>query len=202
MVIDEVQLPTTVEKGVRGGPQFNTVVLRTDGGRTSTNQNWTYPLYVGQVGYGIRSKTDLFDVINFFWARRGRLRGFLFKDWSDYEFAGDQIGTGNGVEDDFQIVRIYDDDALPFSRVITRPIEDTLVVKVNGVTVSTSNWSITTGGILHFAPAAVPANGHAVTIDSGEFNIPVMFGTDRLETQMELYNVGNIPNLPILEVRE
>lgn len=201
MIIDDVRLPTNVEKGVRGGPQFNTVVLRTDGGTTQTNQNWQYPLYMGNIGYGIRMKEDLFDVINFFWARRGRLRGFRFRDWSDYELVDEVIGTGDGVTRDFQCTRVYDDLALPFTRKITRPVEDECTVKVDGVTVSPSNWGVNSGGIIHFGPAATPALGATITI-SGNFDIPVHFGSDKLDVEMELWNVGSIPTIPIIEVRE
>lgn len=205
MLIDAVRLPTTVEKGVRGGPMFSTAVNRTDGGVTSTNQNWTYPLYSGQAGYGIRSKEDLFDVLDFFYARRGRLRGFLFKDWSDYELVNELIGTGTGALQDFQIVRNYADSVTPFIRKITRPIEfgtdgsPDLVVSVSGVPISNTLWSLQPGGIVHFTIAPIAAA--PITIN-GEFNIPVQFGSDHLPLEMELWNVGTIPQIPLMEVRE
>lgn len=202
MIIDPVRLPVDVERGVRGGPQFSTTVLRTDGGNLSTNQNWTYPLYRGQVGYGIQSKANMFDVMNFFYARRGMFRGFLFRDWSDYEFQNDLIGTGDGSDVTFQARRVYDDTVAPFYRPITRPIDDAnLVVSVNDSVVSAADWSVnTTTGIITFTTP--PANGHSVRIVSGYFDVPVHFATDRLETEMEVWNAGSIPNLPIEEVRE
>lgn len=205
MIIDAVRLPTSVEKGVRGGPMFNTSVLRTDGGVTSTNQNWTYPLYSGQAGYGIRTKEDMFDVLDFFYARRGRYRGFLFRDWSDYELVDEVIGTGDGSEDDFQIVRTYTDSISSFIRPISRPIEfnttggPDLTVKVAGVTVGLANWSLQPGGIIHLSTP--PTLGQIVTVN-GEFDIPVQFGSDHLPLEMELWNVGTIPQIPIIEVRE
>lgn len=204
MIIDAVRLPTTVEKGVRGGPMFNTSVLRTDGGVTSTNQNWVYPLYSGQAGYGIRTKEDMFDVLDFFYARRGRYRGFLFRDWSDYELVNEVIGTGDGVEDDFQIVRTYTDTISSFLRPISRPIEfnttggPDLNVYVGGVLQGLSAWSLQPGGIIHFT---VPPASGSITIN-GEFDIPVQFGSDHLPLEMELWNVGTIPQIPIIEVRE
>lgn len=201
MIIDAVRLPVDVERGVRGGPQFSTVVNRTDGGSLVTNQNWTYPLYRGQVGYGIQSKANLFDVVSFFYARRGRLRGFLFRDWSDYEFSNDLIGTGNGVVSTFQAVRIYADDILPFTRKITRPVDDAeMTVSVNGSVVSSATWSVTSGGIISFT--SPPANGHAVRIVTGTFDVPCHFASDALEVEMEIWNAGSIPNIPIEEVRE
>lgn len=201
MIVDAVRLPIDVERGVRGGPQFSTVVNRTDGGSLVTNQNWTYPLYRGQVGYGIQSKDNLRDVINFFYSRRGRLRGFLFRDWSDYEFDSDTIGTGDGSDTTFQAVRIYDDSVLPFTRKITRPIDDAnMTVSVNGSVVSNATWSVTTGGIITFS--SPPPNGHVIKIETGNFDIPCHFAADALEVEMEIWNAGSIPNIPIEEVRE
>lgn len=201
MIVDAVRLPIDVERGVRGGPQFSTIVNRTDGGSLVTNQNWSYPLYRGQVGYGIQSKTNLRDVISFFYARRGRLRGFLFRDWSDYEFDNDLIGTGDGSDTTFQAVRVYDDDVLPFTRIITRPVDDAnMVVSVNGVDLAASAWSVTTGGIITFT--SPPANGHAIRIVSGNFDVPCHFAMDTLDVEMEIWNAGSIPNIPIEEVRE
>ncbi len=201
MIVDAVRLPIDVERGVRGGPQFSTIVNRTDGGSLVTNQNWSYPLYRGQVGYGIQTKDNLRDVIKFFYARRGRLRGFLFRDWSDYQFDNDLIGTGDGADTTFQAIRKYDDDILPFSRPITRPVDDAdMTISVNGSVVSNSTWSITTGGIITFT--SPPPNGHAIRIVTGTFDVPCHFASDALEVEMEIWNAGSIPNIPIEEVRE
>lgn len=201
MIIDSVRLPIDIERGVVGGPQFNTMVLRTDGGVTSTNQAWTYPLYTGNVGYGVQTKENLNEVINFFYARRGRLRGFLFRDWSDYLLTPDEvIGTGDGVEHNFTITKTYADSVLPFTRIITRPVQSSLVVKDNGAVVSAGAYSVLSSGLLHFVTA--PLAAHVITISSGEFDIPVMFGMDKLDISMLIWSVGSIPTIPIQEVRE
>lgn len=199
MVIDNVRLPVDIERGVEGGPMFNTVVLTTDGGQTLTNQEWSLPLYVGDVSYGIQSKTSLQTAVDFFWARRGRLRGFLFKDWSDFTITAANIGTGDGVEDDFQIVKRYADSILPFVRTITRPIESSIVVSVNGSPISDFLWNLLSGGIIHFSTPPVLADVITVTC---QFDIPVRFNTDQLRVRMETYDASTIPSLQIIEVRE
>ena len=198
MLIDAVRLPIDVERGVRGGPLFNTIVLRSDGGNTSTNQNWQYPLYQGNVGYGIQSRQNLKSVIDFFWARRGRLRGFLFRDWSDYQFEDVQLGLGDGSDTTFAVKKIYEDDIVPFERPLKYAIESSMTVKVDGVTVADNQWSLSNGIItFNSAPAL-----NAVITASGEFDIPVMFMRDQLEVSMEVWNAGSIANIPISEVRE
>lgn len=195
--IDAVQLPTDVERGAQGGPLFNTVVHRTDGGQVSSNKNWDYPLYRGQVAYGIQRRSTLDLVTFFFWARRGRWRGFLFKDWNDYSFPDQLLGTGDGALQNFPIKKTYPDSVLPFVRPITRPIVSTLIVKKDGT--PTAAYTVLTGGVIRFNVA--PTIGQVLTV-SGEFNVPVQFDTDQLIARIELDGVGGIPDLPIIEVRE
>ena len=199
MIIDAVRLPVDVERGVVGGPEFNTIVLMTDGGQTKTQQNWSYPLYRGDISYGIQSKDDFSDVLAFFYARRGRARGFLFKDWSDFEFAAQGLGTGDGSTTDFQVVKTYSDTVLPFSRKITRPISSSMTVYKDGVAQAPSAWSRVSGGIVRFT--AAPAAAVIVTA-TGEFDIPMRFSTDMIKVSMNTFDAGEVPSIGIQEVRE
>jgi uncharacterized protein (TIGR02217 family) len=199
MIIDNVRLPIDVERGAKGGPLFSTTINVADGGAVSANQNWSYPLYVGNISYGIQTKENLLDVIDFFWARRGRLRGFLFRDWADYEMVNEPLGTGDGVEQNFQCIRRYADTVLPFDRPLKYPIESTMTVYLDGTPVSDSAWSLLSTGEVRFTTA--PTVGQVVTA-SGEFNIACRFMQDQLEIQMEVWNVGAIPSISIMEVRE
>lgn len=200
MIIDNVRLPIDVERGAKGGPVFNTTLNMADGGSVTVNQNWEYPLYRGNIGYGIQSKQNLEEVIAFFWARRGRYRGFLFRDWSDYEF-NSTLGTGDGANTDFQVVRVYADDVSPFTRPLKYPIESTMSVYVNGVLSPDTRWSILSTGVVRFAGLYTPTAGQVVTA-TGEFNIACRFTQDDLEAQMEIWNAGSIPSIGIMEVRE
>lgn len=200
MIIHAVRLPTDVERGAQGGPEFSTIVNRGDGGKVTTNQNWQYPLFKGDISYGIQNLTDFAAVRNFFYSRRGRMYGFLFRDWSDYLVTDpEQIGVGNGSETDFDCSVTYDDDILPFTRPITRPIEATMDVYVNNVLVNPANWSLLTGGLIRLATPA--PNGHTVKW-TGEFDVPVQFMTDHFRVVMQTFESGEIPALPIREVRE
>jgi len=199
MIIDNVRLPIDVERGAKGGPMFSTTVNVADGGAVAANQNWSYPLYMGNISYGIQTKESLHEVLDFFWARRGRLYGFLFRDWSDYEMVNEPLGTGDGVIQNFQCIRKYNDTIRPFTRPLKYPIESTMTVYKNGVAVSASTWSLLSTGEVRFNTA--PALGEVITA-SGEFNIACRFTQDMLEIQMDLWNVGGIPSIGIMEVRE
>lgn len=199
MIIDNVRLPIDVERGVKGGPMFNTTINVADGGAVAANQNWSYPLYVGNISYGIQTKENLHEVLDFFWARRGRLYGFLFRDWADYEMVNEPLGTGDGVIQNFQCIRKYNDTIRPFTRPLKYPIESTMTVYKDGVAVSASTWSLLSTGEVRFNTA--PLVGEVITA-TGEFNIACRFTQDVLETQMEVWNVGAIPSIGIMEVRE
>ena len=82
MAFDNIRLPVDIEQGAQFGPTFSTTVLQLSSGKEQRNQNRGRQLCAGDIAYGIQSKTDYMAVRTFFYARRGRARGFLFKDWS------------------------------------------------------------------------------------------------------------------------
>lgn len=195
--VDAVRLPENVERGAIGGPVFNTALVGLDSGFEQSQVNWAQPRHFWDVGYGVQSKEDFYEVLEFFMARRGRARGFLFKDWSDFELTNQIIGTGDGVEDQFQIVKTYADTVLPFTRTITRPIASSLVVTVNGS--PTTSYTLLAGGIIDFV--GVPTSGHVIRV-TGEFDVPVRFDVDQLRINLEWSEAGSIPSIPVRSIRE
>ncbi len=57
-----------------------------------------------------------------------------------------------------------------------------------------------TSGAVNFTGGSVPADGAVVTAGF-EFDVPVRFDTDRLEISLSLIDAGEIPNIPIVEIR-
>ena len=157
----------------------------------------------------MRGVDDLYDVIAFFEERRGRLHGFRWRDWSDYRSgapgapitASDQaIGTGDASETDFQLVKVYGSDFAPWTREIRKPIAGTIKVALDGTEqVEGADYTLdATTGMVSFTTA--PGNGVAVTAGFW-FDVPARFDTDRLEVSLERFSHGEIPNIPIVEVR-
>jgi len=93
----DIRLPDDVEQGAQGGPSFLTTVVAMGGGDEQRNAEWSAARLSWDIAYGIRTK-DLFETtIAFFRARKGRLHGFRFRDWSDFESApapGETLGVG------------------------------------------------------------------------------------------------------------
>jgi uncharacterized protein (TIGR02217 family) len=213
-ILDDIVLPDFIALGAVGGPTFSTTVNIYFSGLEERNANWTRPRQKWNIGYNIKELADLQDVIDIFWISKGRAFGFLFKDWLDYLSNGaptkpptavannDQnIGTGDGVEVNYQITKTYTVGSRSHVRTINRPISGTVLVAVNAVAQTEgANYTIDYGtGIITFVVA--PPNGHAVTCGY-EFRVPVRFDIDSLDAQINTFWLGEMPNIPLIEILE
>jgi uncharacterized protein (TIGR02217 family) len=208
MSFHNVRLPEDVEKGAEGGPGFNTTVLKLSSGFERRNINWERELGEWDIAYGIETKADLEDVVAFFYVRRGKAYGFRFKDWSDFEIgaAGSPhtIGTGTGAQSVFQVYKTYTDAGGSFARKITRLDPDfPIQVYVNGVLKTlTTHYTVNYDtGVITFTGGNFPPNGHAVAVICW-FDVPVRFDIDKLRVRMEWEDAMEIPNIPIVGIKE
>lgn len=199
MSFDETRLPEDVERGAQGGPEFKTTVLTLTSGYEKRNIDWSSTRGSWDVSYGIQSLDDLRDVIAFFYARQGRARGFRFKDWSDYAIASKQgIGIGNGTNPTFQIYKRYSSGGIDYDRILKKIVNGSLVVWLDNV-IQVSGFAIDYNtGIITFTPAPTAAVVVSVTC---EYDVPVRFDTDKLNINMDLFNVGQLPSIPLVELK-
>lgn len=200
MAFDEVRLPTCIEAGAVGGPGFKTTVITLSSGFEKRNQDWSETRGQWDIAFGIKEKDDLDALIAFFYARRGRARGFRFKDFSDFEMEMQAIGVGDGSNDEFQIYKRYTSGGVDYDRVITKIVTGTLQVWVNGVLQPGSNYTIdyNTGLITFTSPPA----GSAIVSAACEFDVPVRFDIDRLGVNMQHLQQGSIPQINIVEIKQ
>jgi len=201
MAFHDVQLPVDVERGAVGGPRFNTTVVGFGSGFEQRNQEWQLARGEWDLSYGAQNKEDYSSLIEFFVARRGRQHGFRFKDWSDFEATVVQQGIGNGVNKDFQLIKLYTDVASTYTRIISRPILSTLTVFVDAVPQTGGGTDYTLGALGLVTFVVAPAVAEVVTA-TFEFDLPARFDTDKLDVQLEWYNAGELPDITILELRE
>lgn len=211
MAFHEIRFPTDVSLRSSGGPERRTDVVVLGSGHEERNARWADSRRRYNAGYGVKSVNELHAVIAFFEERRGRLHGFRWKDWSDYKSGApsdaptpfDQaIGTGDGASDTFQLVKVYGTSFAPWSRTITKPVDGTVRVAVDGVeqTPATQVLVDPATGIVTFLPGHIPAAAAAITAGF-EYDVPVRFDSDRLEVNLEVFRAGQIPAIPIVELR-
>jgi len=207
MTFHEIRFPTAIAFGSSGGPERKTEIVTLGSGFEERNAVWANSRRSYNVGYGVKTLDDIHAVIAFFEARMGRLYGFRFKDFADYKSCAvggipaptDQaIGTGDGTATAFQLVKTYASGANSWTRSIAKPVAGTVLMALNGVE-QMSGWSVnTTTGIVTFDVA--PAGGQAITAGY-EFDVPARFDSDALAINLESFNAGDIPHIPIVEIR-
>ena len=205
----EVRFPLDVSLGGRGGPERRTEIVTLGSNREARNARWAHSRRRYEAGYGVKSLAQLAQIIEFFEERRGRLYGFRWRYRADFTSRApgatpsptdQRIGTGDGARAAFQLVKTYGGAFSPYARDIVKPVAGTVRVAVDGVEKLAPDASVdATTGLVTFAPGAIPSQGAAVTAGF-LFDAPVRFDTDFLEIDMQAFEAGAIPNIPIIEI--
>jgi uncharacterized protein (TIGR02217 family) len=206
MSFDDVRFPTAISRGSSGGPERRTEIVVTGSGAEERNSRWANSRRRYDAGFGIKSLDDIHQVIAFFEERRGRLIGFRFKDHMDWKSCApraqvsrlDQaIGTGDGARRSFQLVKRYGSGLRDYVRSITKPVAGSVRLAVAGTAVTGFSVNLLTGVV---TLAQAPASGAVVTAGF-EFDVPVRFDTDELRINLTQFAAGDIPQIPLVEIR-
>ncbi len=115
--------------------------------------------------------------------------------------AGDQnLGTGDGVRVAFPLMKAYRSGDEIYRRPVAKPVRGTVLVAVAGQPlVESIDWVVDdTTGIVTFVQA--PDLGTVVTAGF-EFDVPVRFDTDRIVTSVASFKAGEVPQVPVVELR-
>lgn len=208
MAFHNVQLPPAISYGATGGPAYGTTVQTTSSGHEYRVARQARPRRTYQFDKLLMEPAEWGALIDFWIARRGHLHGFRFKDWSDFTTAADGVsapsnldvilGTGDGIETQFQLLKSYDVGGLnPFNEPISLPVAGTLQVAVAGT--PTSSYTLTNpGGLITFA--AAPTAGQVITAGF-EFDRSVRFNQadETLNMRIERGYVANWAGITCLE---
>jgi len=209
MGFHEVRFPANLSFGSVGGPERRTDVVTLANGHEERNTPWAHARRRYDAGVGMRSLDDIETLIAFFEARRGQLYGFRWKDWSDFKTARASaevrhddgvIGIGDGVRTLFQLVKTYRSGVHDYARPIAKPVGGSVRVGVAGDILQEGVHfeADTATGLVSFDRA--PAEGLEVTAGF-EFDVPVRFDTDRIQTSVASFQAGDMPNVPVVEIR-
>lgn len=209
MAFHEIRFPTNLSFGSIGGPERRTDVVTLASGFEERNTPWAHSRRRYEAGAGLRTLDDVETLIGFFEARRGKMHGFRWKDWADFKSCApsatpsptDQvIGTGDGVTTVFALTKTYRSGLETYTRRITKPVVGTVIVsvardpKIEGeeFTVDARRGEIT---------FAVPPDIGVSVYAGFEFDVPVRFDTDAILTSVASFQAGQIPDVPVVEVR-
>ncbi len=209
MNFHEVRFPTSLSFGSVGGPERRTDIVTLANGFEERNTPWAHSRRRYDAGLGMRSLDDIETLISFFEARQGQMFGFRWKDWSDYKSGaatadvdkGDQvIARGDGVQTQFQLAKTYVSGGFQYIRPILKPVLGTVKIGLEQDEVREGvdfDVDIARGRIT-FSDA--PPVGVEVTAGF-EFDVPVRFDTDKIQTSVASFQAGDVPNVPVVEVR-
>lgn len=209
MAFHEIRFPLSISLGASGGPERRTEIVTLGSGREERNSPWALSRRRFNAGLGLRRLDDIHELIAFFEARHGRLHGFRWKDRADWKSiapsaavsALDQaLGTGDGTQTVFQLVKTYSSGGASYTREIVKPVAGSIRIAVAGAPVEegTDFTADHTTGLVTFA--SPPASGAAITAGF-EFDVPVRFDTDYLDINLAAFDAGSLPDIPIIEIR-
>ncbi|WP_425101193.1 phage distal tail protein, Rcc01695 family [Tropicibacter sp. S64] len=209
MAFHEVRFPADLSFGSVGGPERRTDIVQLTSGFEERNTPWAHSRRRYDAGLGLRSLDDVSSLIAFFEARQGQIYGFRWKDWADYKSCkpsrkpemGDQvIGHGDGVTKTFQLIKTYQSGEGSYARPITKPVAGTVTAAVQDVEAREGvhfTLDVEKGLITFVEP---PLAG--VEVSAGfEFDVPVRFDTDRINVSVASFRAGQVPDVPVVEVR-
>lgn len=206
MSFHEVQFPPRISYGGVGGPKFQTTIMTLANGFERRNVDWRKMRCEYDVSYGLKTKQEMDEIRNFFYARRGMAYGFRYKDWNDYRLEQQQIGTTIGpAARSFQIFKRYQSGAALYDRDLKKIVSGTLIVRVDGTPLTAGTGAgqyqvnLNTGVIILGTSIGGTA-GRAITAQC-QFDVPVRFDMDQFQSSLDEFNVESVEQIPLVEVR-
>jgi uncharacterized protein (TIGR02217 family) len=189
---DDVLFPLALGREAEVTPEYRATVVASAGGSETRSAAWAEARTRYDVGPGVRSEADIAALLAFFRARLGPARGFRLRDPFDSTGVGELLGTGDGTERRFALVRRYGGVV----RRVTRPVAGSVRVFVAGI--ETAAFAMEGGTVV----LAVPPAAGAVVTASFTFDVPVRFAEDRLSVTRATFLAGEAASVPLIEVRE
>lgn len=209
MAFHEIRFPASLSFGSTGGPERRVDIVSLSSGHEERRTPWAHSRRRYDAGLGLRSLDDISALIAFFEARGGQLHGFRWKDWADYtsgsaitgpHYQDQLIGVGDGRRVDFPLSKTYASGPGSYQRPILKPVAGTVRAGVGGIELKEGpdyQVDTATGELRFLAP---PGQGAEVTAGY-EFDVPVRFDADRIAVSVSSFQAGDLPSVPVIEVR-
>ncbi|MEP2717618.1 DUF2460 domain-containing protein [Pseudophaeobacter sp.] len=209
MSFHDIRFPASLSFGSVGGPERRTDVVTLANGYEERNTPWAHSRRRYDAGLGLRSLDDIELLIAFFEARQGQIFGFRWKDWSDYksalptaelDFRDQVIGRGDGETTAFQLIKNYRSGDTIYQRPITKPVAGSLRLGL-GQEELFEDVDFTLQDDTGWVTLSHPPEEGSEVVAGFEFDVPVRFDTDSIQTSVASFQAGDVPNVPVIEVR-
>lgn len=189
-----------------------TNVLELASGHEQRNSEWALAKATYDVSYGIKTREEMEQVLDFFYARRGRAYGFRFKDWMDYQITRQEVGTmGNDLDaSTLQVFKRYEPLTSHFyDRPIVKIVEGSVSLWRDNILLSEAETNArldyNTGIITN---KSNEDGGPGIDLDDGavfeiecEFDVPVRFDTDQIQIAHDDWELMSWPSIPLSELK-
>lgn len=196
MQFNEERILDCVAYGSEFGHRYKTRINELRSGVERRNGEWERPLGRYSIIYQNLAQRDANKVVAAHHACMGRLIGFRFKDWADFQADQEPLVFGNGNQQVVQLTKTYRFGTLSNTRNVYKPVIDTVSIFQNGEPLPAS-IDYQTGLVSFLAP-----DGAEITW-SGEFDVPVRFSDDEISFSIDNRSDGYILNndVELLEIR-
>ena len=208
MALVDRKFPKPFSYGTSGGPQALTRILPGPTGREARSSKLTRPRRRYDASAAIRSYEDLAAIRDFFYAMNGAQQAFLLDDPLQNSTAADGKSDPTALDyvltrvadTQYQLARRYPTGTEEVVIPITYPVEDTVLIALDGTPTTSFTVDYTGGtGIVTIASLA----GDTETIVTGGCKewVPVRFdGDEWLSVTADDFSNASIPSIPLIEV--
>jgi len=196
----ERRFPVDISYGSSGGPEYYTEVLST----TNGNEIRSSKIYNARMKFnittGVQNKQQVENIIHFFRCCKGRKIAFRYKDWGDFYGKNERVKIVDN--NTFQLIKTYYvDHDITEERIITKPVENSVRIRINDQIISDTQLKINYNtGRVTLLNHIIDQINTKITADF-EFDVPVRFDTDYLPVTMENYTFCSLPNIELVEVK-
>ena len=192
----EQRFPTNISIGMRGGPEFSTLITESITGYETRNVNWLESRNRYEIAKAISNEKELEQILTFFRLTKGKAFGFRFKDHSDFKVQKQLLFKGDGSTKSFQLYKTYQLGEDLYHRKITKPVKGTMNIQVCK---SEMSFGVDyKSGLVRFIKS-LPKD--CEVWGSFEFDVPVRFNNDYLELTNHYQKIYSIDRLELIELK-
>lgn len=206
-MIDRI-FPKPLSYGTAGGPQGLTRIIPGADGRDSRVAKLSRPQRRYDASAAVRSYEDLAAIRKFFYAMNAAEQAFLLDDPIAMSTAEDErsdpsmldVVLPRVADTQYQLLLRYQSGTEEVLIPIEWPVEDSVLVAIDGV--STSSFTVdTTGGTGIVTIPSLSGDDTSVVTAGCTYRVPVRFSDDEwLSVSADDFSNGSLSSIPLVEV--